>query len=705
MNGKYCKCFLEGSTNTKIFAIIAKLNKSTTNKPIMLKVSHAEIHFNQENTPVSDQFDDVYFSNQDGLAESQYVFQEGNQLWTRWVDFNQPHFTIAETGFGTGLNFFSVTQLFRQFRETYPHSPLKRLFFISFEKYPLQVAQLELAHQAYPQFAELSAQLHQHWLDPIVGCYRFHFAETTLDLWFGDIADNLPQLGDYMQNRVDAWFLDGFAPSKNPQMWNEALYNKMFFYTKPQGTFATFTAASAVRKGLENAGFEVHKRKGYGKKRECLHGIKTINNTSPVQTPWLLPQSVNFSHISEADIAIVGGGIASLFTALSLLERGAKVTLYCEDEQPALNASGNKQGAFYPQLSDDEIKNIRFYIHAFAYGHQRLLQAIEQGIEFEHEFCGVALCAYNEKAEKKLAKIAALDCPNSLYQSLDAAQLSEKVGLPLPCGGGFIPKGAWLAPRQFVQNTFAYLQSRGLTIKTAEKITALQQRDCGWLLVNEQKQMMAHQVVILANGHKLTEFAQTEKLPLYPVRGQVSQIPTSQNLLKLKAVLCYDGYLTPADSAKQSHCIGASHIRDNIDRTFSLAEQQENQEKIQHNLAMDWVQDVDTGENIARIGIRCSVRDLLPMMGNVPNFARQQQQYQNLFNLRRRKQPIENAEYFPNLYLIAALGSRGLTSAPLLGETLASLIYHEPLPLSEDLIHQLSAHRSWVRKWLKGSAI
>ena len=189
------------------------------------------------------------------------------------------------------------------------------------------------------------------------------------------------------------------------------------------------------------------------------------------------------------------------------------------------------------------------------------------------------------------------------------------------------------------------------------------------------------------------------------MRGQVSQIPTSQNLLKLKAVLCYDGYLTPADSAKQSHCIGASHIRDNIDRTFSLAEQQENQEKIQHNLAMDWVQDVDTGENIARIGIRCSVRDLLPMMGNVPNFARQQQQYQNLFNLRRRKQPIENAEYFPNLYLIAALGSRGLTSAPLLGETLASLIYHEPLPLSEELIHQLSAHRSWVRKWLKGSTV
>ena len=668
----------------------------------MFTIQHAKIHFNQENTPVSDKFDDVYFSNQDGLAETHYVFLEGNQLWERWVNYQEAHFVIAETGFGTGLNFFAVTTLFREFRQKHPDSPLKRLYFTSFEKYPLPLDALQQAHLAYPQFSHLAQHLQLNWLNPIQGCYRFHFDETTLDLWFGDVAENLPQLGDYMNGKIDAWFLDGFAPSKNPDMWNEQLYQQMFRFTKLQGTFATFTAASAVRKGLENAGFNMTKRKGFGKKRECLSGQKTQEKPTALSAPWFHSQPAN---LNKQDIAIIGGGIASLCTAISLVKCGAKITIYCEAEQTALNASGNKQGAFYPQLSDDNERNIRFYIHAFAYGHQFLQWAIQQQIEFEHEFCGVALCAYNEKAESKLNKIAELNLPSDLYQSLNQTELSEKVGLPLPFGGGFIPQGAWLAPRQLVQHTFAFLEKQGVQIKTLQKVTALSQTEHGWQITTAENETFCHEVVVLANGHKLTEFEETQKLPLYPVRGQVSQIPTSANLLKLKTVLCYDGYLTPVDQAKTSHCIGASHVRDNATREFSLTEQQENQQKIQQNIPEEWTKEVDTSGNLARIGVRCSVRDLTPMMGAVPHFSAQQTQYQNLFNLRRRKQPIEQAENYPNLYLIGALGSRGLTSAPFLGETLASLIYGEPLPMSEDLIHNLMPNRSWVRRWLKGAEV
>lgn len=668
----------------------------------MFTIQHAKIHFNQENTPVSDKFDDVYFSNQDGLAETHYVFLEGNQLWERWVNYQEAHFVIAETGFGTGLNFFAVTTLFREFRQKHPDSPLKRLYFTSFEKYPLPLDALQQAHLAYPQFSHLAQHLQQYWLNPIQGCYRFHFDETSLDLWFGDVAENLPQLGDYMNSKIDAWFLDGFAPSKNPDMWNEQLYQQMFRFTKPQGTFATFTAASAVRKGLENAGFNIKKRKGFGKKRECLSGQKTHEKLTALSTPWFHSQPAN---LNKQDIAIIGGGIASLCTAISLVKRGAKITIYCEAEQTALNASGNKQGAFYPQLSDDNERNIRFYIHAFAYGHQFLQWAIQQQIEFEHEFCGVALCAYSDKTESKLNKIAALNLPSDLYQPLSQTELSKKVGLPLPFGGGFIPQGAWLAPRQLVQHAFALLEKQGVQIKTSQKVTALSQTENGWQITTAENETFCHEVVVLANGHKLTEFEQTQKLPLYPVRGQVSQIPTSENLLKLKTVLCYDGYLTPVDQAKASHCIGASHVRDNVTREFSLTEQQENQQKIQQNIPEEWTKEVDTSGNLARIGVRCSVRDLTPMTGAVPHFSAQQTQYQNLFNLRRRKQPIEQASNYPNLYLIGALGSRGLTSAPLLGETLASLIYGEPLPMSEDLIHNLMPNRSWVRRWLKGAEV
>ncbi|OOF44966.1 bifunctional tRNA (5-methylaminomethyl-2-thiouridine)(34)-methyltransferase MnmD/FAD-dependent 5-carboxymethylaminomethyl-2-thiouridine(34) oxidoreductase MnmC [Rodentibacter trehalosifermentans] len=668
----------------------------------MFNVQYADIHFNEENTPISNKFDDVYFSNQNGLAETDYVFLQGNQLWERWLTYENAHFVIAETGFGTGLNFFAVTTLFRQFRRQFQHSPLKRLYFISFEKYPLNLTALQQAHSVYPQFAELCGQLQDYWQSPIKGCQRIHFDETTLDLWFGDVAENLPQLGDYMNERIDAWFLDGFAPSKNPDMWNENLYQQMYRFTKPMGTFATFTAASAVRKGLEFVGFEVTKRKGFGKKRECLSGQKNQPKPTALSAPWYLPQTAK---MKKQDIAIIGGGIASLCTAISLLQRGANITLYCEDEQPALNASGNKQGAFYPQLSDDNPLTIHFYLHAFSYGKQLLDWAIKQGIEFEHEFCGVALCAYNEKSAVKLKKISQLGLPNEIFEMLDTQALSEKVGLPLSCGGGFISQGAWLAPRQFVQNTFALLKKCGVKIKTSQKITALSPTQFGWQVHHSQKDSTEHEVVILANGYKITEFVQTEKLPLYPIRGQVSQIPTSENLLKLKSVLCYDGYLTPADQTKSSHCIGASHLRDNTDRTFREQEQRENQQKLQQNLAQSWTQEVDTSGNLARIGIRCSVRDLAPMVGNVPNFAQQIEDYHNLFNLRRRKQPIPSAVNFPNLFLCAALGSRGLTSAPLLGEALASLIYGEPLPLGENILQNLSANRAWVRKWLKGAEV
>lgn len=665
-------------------------------------VQHAEIHFNRNHIPVSDQFNDVYFSNENGLAETDYVFLQGNQLWERWISHNEANFVIAETGFGTGLNFFAVTQLFREFRQQHENHPLKRLNFISFEKYPLKITALSQAHLAYPQFEDLSAHLQRYWPSLILGCHRIHFGETTLDLWLGDVSENLPQLGDYMNERINAWFLDGFAPSKNPEMWNDDLYNLMFRFTKPNGTFATFTAASAVRKGLESAGFNVTKRKGFGKKRECLSGLKIQSKSTALSTPWYLAQPAK---MEKQDVAIIGGGIASLCAAISLVKRGAKVTIYCEDDSLALNASGNKQGAFYPQLSDDNALTVDFYLHAFSYGRQLLDWAIAQNIAFEHEFCGVALCAYNEKSAVKLAKISQLGLPNEIFQMLNAEQLSEKVGLPLNCEGGWIEQGAWLAPRQFVQNAFSFLEKQGVVIKTAQKITALSQEEKGWELKNMQGQKYCHEVVILANGHKITDFVQTEKLPLYPIRGQVSQIPTSENLLKLKSVLCYDGYLTPANQLKTSHCIGASHVRDNVDRHFSEQEQQENQQKLQQNIAQPWTQDVDTSDNLARVGIRCSVRDLAPMVGNVPHFEQQQADYYNLFNLRRRKQPIQSAANFQNLFLTAALGSRGLTSAPLLGETLASIIYGEPLPISEGILHNLSANRAWVRKWLKGSKV
>ncbi|MDH2997406.1 bifunctional tRNA (5-methylaminomethyl-2-thiouridylate)-methyltransferase MnmD/FAD-dependent cmnm(5)s(2)U34 oxidoreductase MnmC [Pasteurellaceae bacterium LFhippo2] len=664
----------------------------------MSKLTFATLSFNHNNTPVSEQFDDIYFSTQDGLEESYYVFQGGNQLWEKWQSHTKTHFVIAETGFGTGLNFLAVAEKFSQFRAEYPKAKLQRLYFISFEKFPLRSEQLANIHRNYPQFAKFSENLTACWQPRQTGCQRYHFDNIYLDIWFGDMADNLPLLGDSYNESIDSWFLDGFSPDKNPEMWNENLYSQMFRLTKKGGTFATFTASSNVRRGLQAVGFDVKKRKGFGKKREMLWGEKPLESKSPALAfPYFYQQNQSESD----DIAIVGGGVASLCVALSLLERGKQVTLYCKDETLAKNASGNKQGAIYPQLSDDDERNVRFYVHSFDYALQRLVQ-LEKVVEFEKDLSGVALYAYNEKTEKKLQKMAEQGWDSELYHLCDSEQLSQKLGLSVPNGGAFIPRGGWLSPVQLVQNGFAYLEKLGLKIVLNHQVQDIQFINDKWQW-RYNGEIFAHQTLILANGHTLKSFEQTEGIPLYPVRGQVSQIPTTEALESLKCVICYDGYLTPKSPMLGTHCIGASHIRDNAEEGFSLEEHQQNIAKFSENLTgCNWTQGIDLSQNLAKVGIRAAFRDRVPMVGAVPNFEKQKTQYANLYNQLRRREFVEQAECYPNLYLVNGLASRGLTTAPLLGELLASQVCGEPLPISQDIWHNLSTNRTWMRDLLKG---
>ncbi|SQE31245.1 tRNA 5-methylaminomethyl-2-thiouridine biosynthesis bifunctional protein MnmC [Mannheimia haemolytica] len=228
------------------------------------------------------------------------------------------------------------------------------------------------------------------------------------------------------------------------------------------------------------------------------------------------------------DIAIIGGGVASFFVALSLLEKGKQVTLYCKDETLAINASGNLQGAIYPQLSDDDERNVQFYIHSFDYALQRL-QQLKSNIEFEHNLSGVVLYAYDEKTAKKLEKMVEQTADDTLLKSCSQAELSEKLGLSVPNSGAFIPQAGWLSPVQLVRNGFTWLEQKGLKIVLNHKVEHLTfSNECGNGRRGEKRFDIKR--FVLANGHTLNEFSQANGIPLYPVRGQVSQIPTTSEL-------------------------------------------------------------------------------------------------------------------------------------------------------------------------------
>lgn len=218
----------------------------------------------RDGQPYSLAFQDVYFSSDNGLLETEYVFLQGNDLQTRWQQPALTHFTIIETGFGTGLNFLCAVKLWLALA---PKHAI--LHFVSVEKYPLSLNDLSMAFGLWPDLTELAAPL-LHQYDELLDKKSIHLynQRVQLSLYIGDATEQLAGITSI----ADAWFLDGFAPAKNPEMWHAGLFSEMAKHAKPATTFATFTSAGDVRRGLIKAGFKVNKRSGFGKKREMLCG-------------------------------------------------------------------------------------------------------------------------------------------------------------------------------------------------------------------------------------------------------------------------------------------------------------------------------------------------------------------------------------------------------------------------------------------------
>ncbi|NHV07745.1 bifunctional tRNA (5-methylaminomethyl-2-thiouridine)(34)-methyltransferase MnmD/FAD-dependent 5-carboxymethylaminomethyl-2-thiouridine(34) oxidoreductase MnmC [Cronobacter turicensis] len=665
-----------------------------------IAIQPASLTFNNEGTPVSRDFDDVYFSNDDGLEETRYVFLNGNQLPERFMTHPRDSFIVAESGFGTGLNFLTLWQAFAAFRDAHPNATLQRLHFISFEKFPLTPADLASAHDHWPELSPWAQQLQAQWPMALPGCQRVLLDDgrVTLDLWLGDINELVDTLDDTHNRQVDAWFLDGFAPSKNPDMWTPGLFAAMARLARPGGTLATFTSAGFVRRGLIDAGFNVVKRKGFGRKREMLTGALSVDVPPPLRAPWYARRPAS----GDKDVAIVGGGIASALLALALQRRGWQVTLYCEDNAPAQGASGNRQGALYPLLSHHDAALAAFFPAAFTFA-RRLYDALP--ISFDKDWCGVTQLGWDEKSQTKISQMLELSLPESLARGVDRDTVRERSGVETGCGGIEYPQGGWLCPAQLTAGVVTLAQAHGLRVHYGHRVSALHPENGGWRLDLASGAQARHAVLVLANGHQLSGFPQTETLPVYPVGGQVSHIPTTPGLGALRQVLCYDGYLTPQNPANGMHCIGASYHRGVSEMRYQEEDQLHNRQRLIDCLpAAAWTQDVDVSAGDARCGVRCATRDHLPMVGNAPDYAATLRDYATLSHHASAPETVAPASVLENLFVLGALGSRGLCSAPLAAEILASQMNGEPLPLDGATLAALNPNRLWVRKLLKGRA-
>lgn len=655
---------------------------------------HARLDWNEAGTPVSSEFGDVYFSNDNGLSETRYVFLQQNRLPERFSHHDSDSFVIGETGFGTGLNFLATMAAFLE------QAPLSgngsRLHFISVEKYPLTQADLRKALTAWPELAPLSQPLIDQWPLPVSGCHRLLFADgrIRLDLWFGDIKEMLPQVPHPATGLVDAWYLDGFSPAKNPEMWTQELFDDLARLARPDATLSTFTCAGFVRRGLIAAGFAMKKVKGHGSKREMLAGVREGKVPQQSIAPWYARPAGR-----EGEVLIIGGGIASAMTALSLVERGRHVTLLCEDGEPASGASGNRQGALYPLLNGEHDALSRFYSLAFGFARNRLL-ALAKHHPVAFSLCGVTQLGYDDKSAAKLAKMSQGPFPPELMHPLSAAEVEQVVGLPCDADGVSYPLGGWLCPADLTRAAIREAQASGrLEVVFNAAVTRIAEEADGWRVESRDGRQWHAPNLVVAAGHQLPTLLPFAELPLYPVRGQVSHVPTTAGLSQLKSVLCYDGYLTPAHNG--AHCIGASYGRNQTDLAYRTDEQEQNKARLQACVPQQrWPAEVDVSGAQARIGVRCASRDHLPVAGPVARLAALADHDVNA--------PADQQSALPlhaGLYVLGALGSRGLCSAPLCGELVASEICGDPLPLAADLLEALHPARYWVRRLRRGKPL
>ena len=211
-------------------------------------------------TPVSDRFGDPYYSTADGLAEARHVFLAGNGLPDAWA--GRARFRIAELGFGTGLNVLAARLAWQGSR-----APGAVLDVTSFERFPLSAAQIARALGRWPEIKGVAGEMLAQWT---TAGGRFDLGDTVLEVIVGDARRTLPTWG----GRAEAWFLDGFAPARNPEMWEPKLMADVFAHTAPGGSLATYSAAGAVRRALVAAGFDVAKSPGFGSKRQMIRAVR-----------------------------------------------------------------------------------------------------------------------------------------------------------------------------------------------------------------------------------------------------------------------------------------------------------------------------------------------------------------------------------------------------------------------------------------------
>lgn len=596
-----------------------------------------DLDWSDERAPRARVFEDIYFSREGGLAESEAVFLAGCGFPDGWR--GRRRFAICELGFGSGLNVLSAWRAWKATRE--PHAILH---ISTIEAFPLAKEDAARALNQFPDVRELAAALIECWPVRAYAPQRFWFPHdgVALTVHIGDAATILAG----MRGVFDAWFLDGFAPARNPDMWSDAVFAHMARLSAPDARVASFSVASHVRHGLERAGFDVQRKPGFGAKRERLEAKfpATLNAPAAEQLVWR----------KAARVAIVGAGIAGAACASALGKRGVEAIVLDAAPQLGAGASGNPAGLVMPRLDRGGALREVFlaaYIDAIrTYATLGVLDA-----------CGVEERARENNAEALLDLLSDPPLPEDWLLALENGALHPRAGVVKP-----------LAAIERM------LSSAELVLEA--DIGALERTTEGWVVrAPDGRARLKADAVILACGAGLKAFEPAGFLPIELSRGQI-EWGAIEGAPPQRA-RAQGNYLAPFESGV---LFGATFdaLEHGVHVGADSASRSRNVSALE-KLAPDIAQKLDWEALSSRASIRATTQDRAPIMGGLPDVERW---------------TLETPAHHEGVYVLGGLGARGLTLAPFLGEELASLMLDEPAISSQDAADAIDPVRFLKRR-------
>jgi len=638
----------------------------------------AELGWSPQGLPFSPRHGDVYHPLAGAAQQALHVFLGGNQLPQRWQ--RRPRFVVLETGFGLGNNFLATW-------DAWQRDPQRcdTLQFISTELNPLRRDDLRQVPRE-PPWAALARQLEAAWppLTPNLHRLSFDGGRVQLLLALGDARAWLPEL----VAEVDAFYLDGFAPARNPDAWDSRLLKTLGRLAAPGATAATWSAARAVRDGLVTAGFAVERVPGRGGKRDI-----TIARYAPAFVPRRAPaRAASPSTSMQHRAIIVGAGLAGSATAAALAAQGWQCELIDRHAQPAQEASGNPAGLFHGIVNAQDGTHARFNRAAALEIARVLAGALRDGVPGALDGLLRLETALPDAAAMR-AVIDRVGLPADYVQALDADAAAHLAGLALHQPAWFYPQGGWVRPEALVRWFIAQGGERvrwrgGLRVESIHRADADDGSGSGgdWQLRDAQGATIARApVLVLANAGDALRLLGHPAWTVDAVRGQLSFAPADAGWALPRVPVAGAGYLLPSIGG---HAVfGATSAAGDMapdvretDHALNLA---------QYQRLTGQAAPVAAGALQGRTAWRWVAGDRLPVVGAVPDLQA------------AIARPIDQVRFVPRvpgLFVFTALGSRGITWSALGAGALASAITGAPAPLERSLLDAIDPGRFVARK-------